>query len=165
MSSSWSCCSATRRAVDVDADAPTLLALELALARRDEAAIPGGYEAVLAPDFLEIGSSGRLWTRAEILEALHAEPPNPSISIEAFEIADLGPDLILASYDTLGITSDGEARRGRRSSIWVRQDDHWQLRFHQGTPISLDEDEGAGDAGRVALTVAVHRGHRHCRCF
>ena len=125
------------------ADAPTLLALELALARRDEAAIPGGYEAVLAPDFLEIGSSGRLWTRAEILAALHAEPPNPSISIEAFEIADLGPDLILASYDTLGITSDGEARRGRRSSIWVRQDDHWQLRFHQGTPVSLDEDDGA----------------------
>ena len=38
--------------VDVHADAPTLLALELALARRDEAAIPGGYEAVLAPDFL-----------------------------------------------------------------------------------------------------------------
>ena len=124
-------------------DAPTLLALELALARRDEAAIPGGYEAVLAPDFLEIGSSGRLWTRAEILAALHAEPPNASISIEAFEIADLGPDLILASYDSLGITSDGEARQGRRSSIWVRQDDHWQLRFHQGTPISFDEDDGA----------------------
>ena len=91
-------------------DVPTLLALELALARRDEASIPGGYEAVLAPDFLEIGSSGRLWTRAEMLAALHAEPPNASISIEAFEIADLGPDLILASYDTLGITSDGEAR-------------------------------------------------------
>ena len=78
-------------------DAPTLLALELALARRDEAAIPGGYEAVLAPDFLEIGSSGRLWTRAEILEALHAEPPNPSITIESFEIADLGPDVVLAT--------------------------------------------------------------------
>ena len=57
------------------ADGPPLLALELALAQRDEAAIPGGYEAVLAPDVLEIGSSGRLWTRAEILEALHAEPP------------------------------------------------------------------------------------------
>ena len=54
-----------------------------------------------------------------------------------------GRTCVLASYDTLGITPDGEARRGRRSSIWVRQDDHWQLRFHQGTPISLDEDDGA----------------------
>ena len=125
-------------------DAPTLLALELALARRDEAAIPGGYEAVLAPDFLEIGSSGRLWTRAEILESLHAEPPNASVTIESFQAADLGPDVVLASYDTHGITSGGEERRSRRSSIWVRHDDRWQIRFHQGTPISRDEDEGAG---------------------
>ena len=121
MSSSWSCSSTTRPRRRSLPLRRRLLALELALARRDEAAIPGGYEAVLAPDFLEIGSSGRLWTRAEILEALHAEPPNPSISIEAFEVADLGPDLVLASYDTLGITSDGEERRSRRSSIWVRQ--------------------------------------------
>ena len=41
--------------------------------------------------------AARLWTRAEILEALHADPPDPSISIEAFEVADLGPDLILAT--------------------------------------------------------------------
>ena len=58
--------------------ADELLALELALARRDEPAIPGGYEAVLAPDFSEIGASGRRWSRAETLEALHAEPPDPS---------------------------------------------------------------------------------------
>jgi uncharacterized protein YhfF/GNAT superfamily N-acetyltransferase len=113
--------------------AEALLALELALARRDEPAIPGGYEAVLAPDFSEVGASGRLWTRAEILEALHADPPDPSISIEAFEVADLGPDLVLATYDTRVITPDGDERRSRRSSIWLRRDDRWQLRFNQGT--------------------------------
>ncbi len=118
--------------------ADELLALELALARRDEPAIPGGYEAVLAPDFAEIGASGRRWTRAEILEALHADPPDPSISIEAFEVADLGPDLILATYDTRVIAPDGAERRSRRSSTWVRQDDRWQLRFNQGTPIPPD---------------------------
>ena len=113
--------------------ADELRALELALARRDEAAIPGGYEAVLAPDVAEVGASGRLWTRAEILETLHAEPPDPSISIEAFEVADLGPDLVLATYDTRVIAPDGTERRSRRSSIWVRRDDRWQLRFNQGT--------------------------------
>ena len=89
-------------------------------------------------------SSGRLWTRAEILESLHAEPPNASVTIESFHVADLGPDVVLASYDTHGITSGGEERRSRRSSIWVRHDDRWQIRFNQGTPISRDEDEGAG---------------------
>ena len=147
-------------------DAPTLLALELALARRDEAAIPGGYEAVLAPDFLEIGASGRLWTRAEILAALHAEPPNPSVTIESFQTADLGPDLVLASYDTHGITSGGEERRSRRSSIWVRQRRPLAAPVQPGhADLTSTRTRGQDDAGRVALTVAVHRGHRHCRCF
>ncbi len=116
--------------------ADELLALELALARRDEPAIPGGYEAVLAPDFSEIGASGRRWTRAETLESLHAEPPDPSVTIEAFEVADLGPDLVLVTYDTRGIAPDGAERRSRRSSVWLRHDDRWQLRFNQGTPIA-----------------------------
>jgi uncharacterized protein YhfF/GNAT superfamily N-acetyltransferase len=124
-------------------DAPTLLALELALARRDEAGIPGGYEAVLAPDFLEIGSSGRRWTRAEILDALHAEPPNPLIVIESFDLAQLGSDVLLATYDALAMDSDGGPVRRRRSSTWIRRDGRWQLRFNQGTPISRDEDGAA----------------------
>jgi hypothetical protein len=116
-------------------DPSTLLALELALAQRDEAAIPGGYEAVLAPDFVEIGSSGRVWTRAEILEALHAEPPNTSIAIESFELADVAPDVLLATYDALALDADGVPIRRRRSSTWLRRDGRWELRFHQGTPI------------------------------
>ena len=119
-------------------DAATLLALELALARRDEAAIPGGYEAILATDFAEIGASGRLWTRAETLEALHAEPPNDAITIESFELAGLVPDVVLATYDAVGMDPDGVVIRRRRSSTWIRRDDRWQLRFHQGTPVPDD---------------------------
>ena len=111
-----------------------LLALELALARRDEASIPGGYEAVLAPDFIEIGASGRLWTRAEILAMLHAEPPNPSITIES--IRDRRPRAGRWSSRRYDAVHDrrGNERRSRRSSIWIRLDGRWQLRFNQGTP-------------------------------
>jgi uncharacterized protein YhfF/N-acetylglutamate synthase-like GNAT family acetyltransferase len=119
-------------------DATTLLALELALAHRDEAAIPGGYEAVLAPDLLEIGSSGRRWTRAEILEALHAEPPNDAIAIESFDLSELAADVLLATYDAVATDLDGVATRRRRSSTWIRGGDRWQLRFHQGTPVPND---------------------------
>ena len=117
-------------------EAETLLALELALARRDEASIPGGYEAVLAPDFTEIGASGRLWSRAEILAALHAEPPTEAISIVAFEVANLSPDLVLATFDSDAPDADGVPIRRRRSSLWIRHTDRWQIRFHQGTPIA-----------------------------
>ncbi len=115
-----------------------LSALELALARRDEPSIPGGYEAVLAPEFVEIGSSGRLWTRAEILEALHAEPPDPSISIESFHLAELAPDVLLATYDAITTGADGVPIRRRRSGTWIRRDGRCQLRFHQGTPVPGD---------------------------
>ena len=122
-------------------DAPTLLALELALARRDEAAIPGGYEAVLAPDIVEIGSSGRLWTRAEILEALHAEPPNPSVAIESFQPADLGPDLLLASYDAHATMPGGEevAAAAARGSASETAGSSASTR----APQSRDEDDAA----------------------
>ena len=119
-------------------DADALLALELALARRDEAAIPGGYEAVLASDFLEIGASGRRWTRDEILEALHAEPPNDSIAIESFELAELAPAVLVATFDMVATGADGLPTRSRRSSTWVSRDGRWLLRFHQGTRLPDD---------------------------
>lgn len=116
--------------------ADTLLALELALARRDEAAIPGGYEAVLHEAFLEFGSSGRTWSRAEILEALRAAPPTDAVSIEAFATHELAPGVYLATFETAGIDpANGLRVRRRRSSVWIRDGDRHRIRFHQGTPV------------------------------
>ncbi len=104
-----------------------LLRLELAIARRDEAALPGGYAAVLDDAFRETGASGRAWTRTEMLVALAAAPPS-DVAIEGFGIERLGDGVILATYQTGGV------RTARRASIWVRDGARWRLRFHQGTP-------------------------------
>jgi GNAT superfamily N-acetyltransferase len=119
-------------------DAEALLGLEVALARRDEAAIPGGYEAVLADGFIEIGASGRVWMRPEMLVALTAEPPNDAIDIERFEVTPLGDDAVLATYDAVSRAPDGTHTRSRRCSTWIRRGGRWQLRFHQGTPVPPD---------------------------
>jgi hypothetical protein len=112
-----------------------LYSLELALARRDVEAIPGGYEAVLHDDFAEIGASGRVWTRAAILELMTSEAPTDAVSIEGFEVAELGPGVFLARYETVGPDpSTGRRLRRRRSSIWIRDGAGLRLRFHQGTP-------------------------------
>jgi hypothetical protein len=105
----------------------TLRHLETALASADPAGIDGGLPALLADDFLEFGASGRTWDVATMRETLAgAEPSDPGELLD-FEIARLGPDVVLATYRL------GEPRPSNRSTIWVRRDGRWQVRFHQGT--------------------------------
>jgi ribonuclease HI len=106
----------------------TIHALELALARRDVDALPGGYEAALDDGFVEVGQSGRVWTRHEMLMALAASPPNPSVELVGFAVDELAPTVWLARYDTV---IDGV--RHHRSSIWIRSGDRFRMRYHQGT--------------------------------
>jgi hypothetical protein len=44
----------------------------------------------------------------------------------------------------LNYVTESEAGRARRSSIWRQTGEHWQLVFHQGTPIP---DPKPGDNG------------------
>lgn len=113
------------RLTDVTAE---LQRLEVALARRDEAALPGGYEAVLDDEFEEVGRSGRVWTREAILEALGAATPSP-IDVVDLSVVELAAGAWLVRYDTI----EGGSRT-HRSSIWVRSDRRLRVRFHQGTP-------------------------------
>lgn len=116
----------------------TLLALELALAHRDEAAIPGGYEAVLDEGFAETDSDGRAWARDPMLAALRAPgaPGAPALVIEDFVAEALAPRLVLARFVIVGTRpAGGIVVRSRRSSIWVTDGARWRLRFHHGTSI------------------------------
>jgi hypothetical protein len=122
-----------------DGAAVTIATLELALARRDETAIPGGYDAVLDPGFLEIGASGRTWDRYETLAALRRAARSDAIGIEDFDLEAVAPDVFLARYDTVIVDpARGRALRTRRSSIWLLQDGRFRIRFHQGTPLATD---------------------------
>ena len=85
-------------------------------------------EALLHPEFVEIGASGRRWSRAEMLDALLQEPT--VTAVEAFDLVarQLAPEVVLVTFTT---------RRGttlvHRSSIWVRRGGDWTVVFHQGT--------------------------------
>jgi hypothetical protein len=48
----------------------------------------------------------------------------------------LGPDTYLLTY-----TLDQAGRRTRRSTIWRRSEDGWQILYHQGTIIAAEEDD------------------------
>jgi hypothetical protein len=106
-----------------------LLRLEAALANRDATGIDGGLAALIADDFLEIGASGRRWTAAEVRGLLAAEAvtPLPALELDDFAATEVAEDVVLVTFRL------GGERPSERSSIWIRRDGRWQVRFHQGT--------------------------------
>jgi hypothetical protein len=87
---------------------------------------------VLAPDFLEFGRSGRVYTREDAL-AVPRGPIDAVFPLPEFRARLLHQDVAQVTYNG-AVTSGGVVRHARRSSIWSRTPNGWALRFHQGTP-------------------------------
>lgn len=98
--------------------------------RRDRAAV----SALLAEDFVEFGSSGRIFSKAQILDVL-AEETGRRIELTEFAVHLLAPDAALATYRAVLHTGSGAPGATLRSSLWIRGEGRWQMRFHQGTRI------------------------------
>ncbi len=103
--------------------------------RRDRSQVA----ALLAADFIEIGASGKLWTRDAILELLATEDYTPP-SLEDFACHPIAADVVLVTYRTIRIDApSGSSQTTLRSSLWIRQaatgtqPETWTIRFHQGT--------------------------------
>jgi hypothetical protein len=91
--------------------------------------------ALLSEDFVEFGSSGRVWNRNEILDLLESEAFQP-VSVEDFRCKLLSDSVALITYRTRRSRADGQGKSSSlRSSIWTKQEDMWRLRFHQGTRV------------------------------
>jgi ribonuclease HI len=103
-------------------------ALERELAGPEVRGDIGRTGVLLHPDFMEIGSSGRVWTRDAMMMALE-EDPGQHAELEILGADRIGTNAVLLTYRSY-------ARSGTvlRSSLWVLDGTKWRLRFHQGTP-------------------------------
>jgi hypothetical protein len=109
--------------------ASELVQLELRLLDPDIRASRKALGALLAADFVEFGSSGRVYTRDEVIAAVEANGP---MRIEA---SDFSCRLLSSAVAVLNYHStEANARACLRTSIWQQTDDEWRLVFHQGTP-------------------------------
>lgn len=91
---------------------------------------------LLAEDFLEFGSSGRVWTREMTLEQLSTETYSPPV-VDSFACTMLGKDVALVTYRAVRSNeATGERTVTLRSSVWTRMSGDWKMRFHQGTRAS-----------------------------
>ncbi len=114
-----------------------LIAREPLFHHRHLVADRADFDREAAPEFWEVGASGRRYSRefvwsavAERLATLDADP-YVSEGWQVIEscVAELAPDTYLVHYALLG-----QGRRTRRTTLWQGSvDSGWTARFHQGT--------------------------------
>jgi len=103
---------------------------------------PAEFERSTAPEYWEVGASGRRYSREFILAWAKDSPTHFVDAKEAgwqtgdFGLRRLGPNIYLLTY-----TLDQAGRRTRRSTIWQSSKTGWRILFHQGTLISAEEDD------------------------
>jgi hypothetical protein len=87
---------------------------------------------LLDDDFVEYGSAGGIYDKAQVVDGLAAETP-VARTVSDLTVRELAPDLGLVTYR---VTRHGEPEtHSLRSSVWRRTDGRWRLLFHQGTPV------------------------------
>ncbi|MFJ2010042.1 DUF4440 domain-containing protein [Streptomyces globisporus] len=99
---------------------------------------------LLAPEFVEVGASGRRWTYEEMIAALpeldggggEGDGDGSRFEPSGMGGAVLAPGIVHLTYETV---FDG--RRARRSSLWRRRSNEtsWRMYYHQATPVPAGE--------------------------
>ena len=87
--------------------------------------------ALLADEFIEFGSSGRVWSKEEIVQDL-LQSPKFEIEIDSVRALHICANAVLITYRSWRVGEEDSAA-SLRSSIWQRRDNKWRLVFHQGT--------------------------------
>lgn len=87
-------------------------------------------DKLLADDFFEFGSSGRIINKHECIAEGGVEVRD--LSLHDFSIHPLSTDVVLATYRVEDATRQ---QTTLRSTIWRYIDDRWQMYFHQGTVV------------------------------
>ncbi|MDC9615944.1 nuclear transport factor 2 family protein [Xenorhabdus khoisanae] len=94
---------------------------------------------VLHDDFLEISKSGYVYTKKIVFNELTTEIKTTSpIFSHHFSMKYLDENIALLTYQSYEMDQAGNPfNQALRASIWqLSSDNTWQLRFHQGTPMS-----------------------------
>jgi hypothetical protein len=103
---------------------------------------PADFDRRMAPDYWEVGASGRRYSRDFILQMLADAPPVDATTARwrasGHALRRLSPETYLLTYSL----RQGE-RLTRRATLWQSTPHGWIILFHQGTIVSANEDEVA----------------------
>lgn len=102
--------------------------------RADSDTSRAAFEKLTAPEFWEVGASGRRYSRKFVLDTLEERYAHPTQTV--WEIGEphclqIAPDNYLLTYTLIQ-----KGRATRRATIWRRTADGWQILYHQGTVVA-----------------------------
>ena len=92
--------------------------------------------ALLAEEFVEFASSGKIYTKHQVITAIQHEESVP-IEMQDIHAAEIAPDTVLVTYRVVHAGSDRST--SLRSSLWKQIKGSWQIVFHQGTPVQYEK--------------------------
>ncbi|MGD8567628.1 MAG: DUF4440 domain-containing protein [Gammaproteobacteria bacterium] len=111
-------------------------ALEEKLLHSDVRKNPQLLDELVAPEFEEIGSNGKVTSREQVIDWLLTKEQDVRWSLTEFRIRQLSPDMVLAIYRARKNDIVNDSYKGSiRSSLWKRTGERWQIVFHQGTKV------------------------------
>ena len=115
-----------------------LWALEQSLLDPKTRADGDSVAELLADDFVEFGSSGRIWSRAMTVSQLAGERADASVQrlVSNRDVRLLSEDVALVTYALSRQSPQLADVRTLRSSVWTRVQGKWRMTFHQGTVVS-----------------------------
>ncbi len=96
---------------------------------------PEAVANLLVDEFCEFGSSGRIFSKADIVEFLGMESGR-RFSATDLHVTVLSPGVALVRYEARQEEPGRESLASLRSSLWVLRDSRWQMLFHQGTKLA-----------------------------
>lgn len=108
--------------------------LEIDLLKPEVRASVQKLNKLIADDFIEYGSSGLVYNKKIILERL-PQDNSPTYFLSDFEVVVLSEDKVQTRFKTDRTNLDNTKTTSLRTSLWRKNNDNWQIFFHQGTPI------------------------------
>ena len=112
----------------------TLKQLEEQLQTNSVRTNAAAVSSMLTDDFIEYGSSGRIFSKPEILRELQSESA-AHITMHDFQASLLTEKIALVTYRSVRRQPGSPPVESLRSSLWIFQEGRWQMRFHQGTKV------------------------------
>lgn len=97
-------------------------------------------EAQTAPDFWEVGASGKQYTRDFVLDTVERRYTDPDWNDLTWETRDfhcreVGAETYLLTYTLL----ESGRLLTRRATLWRRKLGGWEILYHQGTVVRSED--------------------------
>ncbi|MFG6117863.1 nuclear transport factor 2 family protein [Thalassobacillus sp. B23F22_16] len=110
-----------------------IYSLEKALLNSEVRKSPDRLNELIADDFVEYSSTGEIYDKENILNRLPNEE-DPGITMSNFKLKYLSATTVLTTFK---VFIESKQKYSLRSSVWMLNNNKWQMTFHQGTVTDL----------------------------